>query len=38
MLEWQQASFLILMVLVTVALIDLLSRRLRLAIIGRRAA
>ncbi len=36
-LEWQQAAFLILMVLVTVAMIDLLSRRLRLAIIGRRA-
>ena len=34
-LEWQQAAFLILMVLVTVALIDQLSRRLRLAIIGR---
>ncbi len=35
-LEWQQVSFLILMVLVTVAAIDLVSRRLRLAIIGRR--
>ena len=35
-LEWQQASFLILMVLVTVAMIDVVSRRLRLAIIGRR--
>jgi phosphonate transport system permease protein len=35
-LEWQQVSFLILMVLVTVAAIDLLSRRLRMAIIGRR--
>ncbi len=37
-LEWQQVAFLILMVLVTVAAIDLLSRRLRLAIIGRRAS
>ena len=36
-LEWQQAAFLMLMVLVTVAMIDMLSRRLRLAIIGRRA-
>jgi phosphonate transport system permease protein len=35
-LEWQQVSFLILMVLVTVAAIDLVSRRLRMAIIGRR--
>ncbi len=35
-LEWQQVSFLILMVLVTVAAIDLISRRLRMAIIGRR--
>jgi phosphonate transport system permease protein len=35
-LEWQQASFLILMVLVTVAAIDALSQRLRGAIIGRR--
>ena len=35
-LEWQQAAFLILMVLLTVAAIDLLSGRLRLAIIGRR--
>ena len=35
-LEWQQVSLLILMVLVTVAAIDLVSRRLRLAIIGRR--
>ncbi|MGI4945754.1 MAG: phosphonate ABC transporter, permease protein PhnE [Janthinobacterium lividum] len=34
-LEWQQASFLVLMVLVTVSVIDLLSRRLRTAIIGR---
>ncbi len=36
-LEWQQVSLLILMVLVTVAAIDFVSRRLRLAIIGRRA-
>jgi phosphonate transport system permease protein len=35
-LEWQQAAFLILMVLVTVAAIDYLSQRLRAAIIGRR--
>ena len=35
-LEWQQVSFLILMVLITVAAIDLLSQRLRTAIIGRR--
>ena len=37
-LEWQTVSFLILMILVTVAVIDFLSARLRLAIIGRRAA
>lgn len=36
-LEWQQASFLILMVLVTVAIIDFISQRLRAALIGRRA-
>jgi phosphonate transport system permease protein len=35
-LEWQQVSFLILMVLITVAAIDALSQRLRTAIIGRR--
>jgi phosphonate transport system permease protein len=35
-LEWQQVSFLILMVLVTVAVIDAISTRLRIAIIGRR--
>ena len=35
-LEWQQAAFVILMVLVTVAAIDQLSQRLRGAIIGRR--
>ena len=33
-LEWQQASFLILMVLVTVAIIDALSQRLRASLIG----
>lgn len=33
-LEWQEAAFLILMVLVTVAAIDVVSRRLRAAIIG----
>ncbi|MCW3477512.1 phosphonate ABC transporter, permease protein PhnE [Limobrevibacterium gyesilva] len=36
-LEWQQAAFVILMVLVTVAAIDAVSQRLRAAIIGRRA-
>lgn len=35
-LEWQGTAFLILMVLVTVAAIDAVSRRLRGAIIGRR--
>ena len=34
-LEWQQVSFLILMVLVTVAIIDSISQRLRSALIGR---
>jgi phosphonate transport system permease protein len=34
-LEWQTVAFLVLMILVTVALIDWLSTRLRLAIIGR---
>jgi len=34
--EWQNVSFLIVMILVTVALIDLVSTRLRFAIIGRR--
>ena len=37
-LEWRQVSFLILMVLITVAAIDFVSRRLRMAIIGRRGA
>jgi phosphonate transport system permease protein len=36
-LEWGQAAFLILMVLVTVAAIDFISQRLRAAIIGRQA-
>jgi len=35
-LEWQQAAFLILMVLVTVAIIDAISRVLRQRLIGRR--
>ncbi len=35
-LEWQQAAFIILMVLVAVAIIDAISQRLRAAIIGRR--
>ena len=35
-LEWQQVSFLILMVLVTVAALDWISQRLRSAIIGHR--
>ena len=35
-LEWRETSFLILMVLVTVAAIDAVSQRLRAAIIGRR--
>jgi phosphonate transport system permease protein len=33
-LEWQQVSFLVLMILVVVAVIDLVSRRVRFAIIG----
>lgn len=35
-LEWDKVAFLILMILVTVATIDFISTRLRLAIIGRR--
>jgi phosphonate transport system permease protein len=35
-LDWQQVAFLIVMVLVTVAVIDVISRRLRTAIIGAR--
>ena len=34
MLEWREVSFLILMVLITVAVIDAISRRLRAAIMG----
>jgi phosphonate transport system permease protein len=34
--EWQNVSFLIVMILVTVALIDWLSTRLRFALIGKR--
>jgi phosphonate transport system permease protein len=37
-LEWQKVSFLILMILVAVAVIDWISTRLRFAIIGQRAA
>jgi phosphonate transport system permease protein len=36
-LEWGQAAFIILLILVTVAIIDTISSRLRLAIIGRQA-
>ncbi|RDJ20768.1 phosphonate ABC transporter, permease protein PhnE [Bosea caraganae] len=36
-LEWQQASFVILLVLAAVSVIDLLSNKLRFAIIGKRA-
>lgn len=36
-LEWQQVSFLILLVLAAVSVIDLLSNKLRFAIIGKRA-
>jgi len=36
-LEWQKVSFLILMILVTVAAIDWISGKIRFAIIGRRA-
>ena len=34
-LEWQHVSFLVLLILITVAVIDLISRRLRFTIIGR---
>ncbi len=37
-LEWQKVSFIILMILITVALIDWLSSKLRFAIIGQPAA
>jgi phosphonate transport system permease protein len=36
-LEWQHVSFLVLMILITVAVIDFISARLRLAIIGSRS-
>ena len=36
-LEWQQVSFLILMILATVSVIDFISGKLRFAIIGKRA-
>jgi len=36
--EWDQVSFIILMILITVAVIDLVSSRLRTAIIGKRTA
>jgi phosphonate transport system permease protein len=36
-LEWQKVSFLILMILIAVAVIDWISSKLRFAIIGRRA-
>ena len=36
-LEWQQVSFLILLILAAVTVIDFISSRLRFAIIGRRA-
>jgi phosphonate transport system permease protein len=36
-LEWRQVSFLIIMVLITVAMIDALSQRLRAAVIGARS-
>ena len=35
MLEWQKVAFLILLILVTVAVIDWVSSRLRFAIIGK---
>jgi phosphonate transport system permease protein len=37
-LEWQHVSFLILMILVTVAIVDFVSSRLRFAVIGERPA
>ena len=36
-LEWQKVSFLILMILIAVAVIDWISGKLRFAIIGKRA-
>ena len=37
-LEWRQVSFIILLILITVAAIDFVSSRLRAAIAGRRSA
>jgi len=34
--EWDQVAFIVLMILVTVALIDWVSTRLRLALVGER--
>ncbi len=36
--EWDQVAFIILMILVTVAVIDAVSSRLRLALVGRRTS
>jgi phosphonate transport system permease protein len=36
MLEWRDAAFIIILVLITVAVIDLVSQKLRAAIVGRR--
>ena len=36
-LEWQAVSFIIVLILITVAIIDAISSRLRLAIIGRQS-
>ncbi|NBR12742.1 MAG: phosphonate ABC transporter, permease protein PhnE, partial [Alphaproteobacteria bacterium] len=36
-LEWQQTSFIIILVLVTVSIIDWISGKLRLAFIGQQA-
>jgi phosphonate transport system permease protein len=36
-LEWQQTSFIILLVLITVSIIDWVSAKLRMAIIGQQA-
>jgi phosphonate transport system permease protein len=37
-LEWQRVSFIIVMILITVAAIDWISSKLRFAIIGRATA
>ena len=37
MLEWQKVAFIIIMILITVAIIDWVSSRLRFAIIGKAA-